>query len=194
MKNSLKWILALVAVCLVAVGLVLILKPNTPEPEPAAPTFTEYLMEDFDYVKSLENDSTHVALYEVETVLNGNPAEMAQEDLAIVSSMTVFAVEDTVYYKTRTWETGEVVTEKEAGTWLGDYALEHPNLDITFEKAVELLYAAAADSLVVLPAGDKMTFRRPAYAGSLAPLYIFGTKGTNFVAVNAVTGEVKPIE
>ncbi len=193
MKNSIKWILALVAVCLVAVGLVLILKPNV-EPVPAAPTFNEYLLEDYEYVQSLGNDSTHVALYEVETVLNGNVAETAPEDLAIVSSMTVFAVEDTVYYKTRTWETGEVVTEKEAGTWLGDYALEHPNLDITFEKAVELLYAAAADSLVVLPAGDKMTFRRPVYDGSLAPLYIFGTKGTNFVAVNAVTGEVKPIE
>ncbi len=193
MKNSMKWILALVAVCLVVVGLVLILKPSA-EPVPAVPTFKDYLMEDYEYVQSLGNDSTHVALYEVETVLNGNVAETAPEDLAIVSSMTVFAVEDTVYYKTRTWETGEVVTEKEAGTWLGDYALEHPNLDITFEKAVELLYAAAADSLVVLPAGDKMTFRRPVYDGSLAPLYIFGTKGTNFVAVNAVTGEVKPIE
>ena len=194
MKGS-KFILwvAIAALVALAIGL-FATKGCKQEEEVVAPTFTEYLMEDFDYVKSLENDSTHVALYEVETVLNGNIAETPAEELAIVSSMTVFAVEDTVYYKTRTWETGEVVTEKEVGTWLGDYALEHPNLDITFEKAVELLYAAAADSLVVLPAGDKMTFRRPAYAGSLAPLYIFGTKGTNFVAVNAVTGEVAPIE
>ena len=194
MKNSMKWILALVAVCLVAVGLVLILKPNTPEPEPAAPTFKEYLLEDFEYVQSLGNDSTHVALYEVETVLNGNIAETAPEDLAIVSSMTVYAVDDTVFLKTRTWETGEVVVEKKAGTWLGDFNIEHPDLVMDFDAAVEKLYKAAADSLVTLPAGDKMTFRRPANADSFTPLYIFGTTGTNFVAVDGVSGEVKPVE
>lgn len=194
MKNSLKWILALVAVCLVAVGLVLILKPNTPEPEPAAPTFTEYLLEDFEYAKSFENDSTQVALYEVETVLNGNVSEVPAEELAIVSSMTVIAVNDTIHFRTRTYETGEVVLEKQAGTWVGDFAIEHPNLDITFEKAVELLYAAAEEGKVELPAGDKMTFRRPVGPDALAPLFIFGTQGSNFVAVNAVTGEVAPIE
>lgn len=193
MKNSMKWILALVAVCLVAVGLVLILKPSA-EPVPAVPTFKDYLMEDYEYVQSLGNDSTHVALYEVETVLNGNIAETAPEDLAIVSSMTVYAVDDTVFLKTRTWETGEVVVEKKAGTWLGDFNIEHPDLVMDFDAAVEKLYKAAADSLVTLPAGDKMTFRRPANADSFTPLYIFGTTGTNFVAVDGVSGEVKPVE
>ena len=193
MKNSMKWILALVAVCLVAVGLVLILKPSA-EPVPAVPTFKDYLMEDYEYVQSLGDDSTHVALYEVETVLNGNIAETAPEDLAIVSSMTVYAVDDTVFLKTRTWETGEVVVEKKAGTWLGDFNIEHPDLVMDFDAAVEKLYQAAADSLVTLPAGDKMTFRRPANADSFTPLYIFGTTGTNFVAVDGVTGEVKPVE
>lgn len=193
MKNSMKWILALVAVCLVAVGLVLILKPSA-EPAPAVPTFKDYLMEDYEYVQSLGDDSTHVALYEVETVLNGNVAETAPEDLAIVSSMTVYAVDDTVFLKTRTWETGEVVVEKKAGTWLGDFNIEHPDLVMDFDTAVEKLYKAAADSLVTLPAGDKMTFRRPANADSFTPLYIFGTTGTNFVAVDGVSGEVKPVE
>ena len=193
MKNSMKWILALVAVCLVAVGLVLILKPSA-EPASAVPTFKDYLMEDYEYVQSLGDDSTHVALYEVETVLNGNIAETAPEDLAIVSSMTVYAVDDTVFLKTRTWETGEVVVEKKAGTWLGDFNIEHPDLVMDFDTAVEKLYKAAADSLVTLPAGDKMTFRRPANADSFTPLYIFGTTGTNFVAVDGVTGEVKPVE
>ena len=193
MKKSLQWILTLAVLCLVVVGLVFILKPAKEEPV-SAPTFVEYLTEDFEYVQSLANDSTHVALYEVETVLNGNVSETPAEELAIVSSMTVWAVEDTVYYKTRTWETGEVVLEKEAGVWAGDFALEHPDLYIDFDKAVEYLYRAAADSLVVLPAGDKMTFRRPVGPDDLAPLYIFGTTGTNFVGVNAVTGEVKAVE
>ena len=193
MKNSMKWILAIAALCLVAVGLVLILKPSA-EPVPAVPTFKDYLMEDYEYVQSLGDDSTHVALYEVETVLNGNVAETAPEDLAIVSSMTVYAVEDTVFLKTRTWETGEVVVEKKFGKWLGDFNIEHPDLVMDFDAAVEKLYKAAADSLVTLPAGDKMTFRRPANADSFTPLYIFGTTGTNFVAVDGVTGEVKPVE
>ena len=193
MKNSMKWILAIAALCLVVVGLVLILKPSA-EPVPAVPTFKDYLMEDYEYVQSLGDDSTHVALYEVETVLNGNVAETAPEDLAIVSSMTVYAVEDTVFLKTRTWETGEVVVEKKFGKWLGDFNIEHPDLVMNFDAAVEKLYQAAADSLVTLPAGDKMTFRRPANADSFTPLYIFGTTGTNFVAVDGVTGEVKPVE
>ena len=194
MKKSLQWILTLAILCLVTVGLVFILKPAKEEVEPAAPTFVEYLMEDFEYVQSLANDSTHVALYEVETVLNGNISETPADSLAIVSSMTVWAVEDTVYLKTRTWETGEVVLEKKAGVWAGDFAIEHPELVMDFDKAVECLYKAAADSLVVLPAGDKMTFRRPVGPDALVPLYIFGTVGTNFVSVNAVTGEVAPIE
>lgn len=188
------FIWTLVIAALAAIGLALLIDTRKPEPEPAAPTFVEYLMEDYNYVQSLGNDSTHVALYEVETVLNGNPAEMAAEDLAIVSSMTVYAVEDTVFLKTRTWETGEVVVEKEFGKWLGDFNIEHPDLVMDFDAAVEKLYKAAADSLVTLPAGDKMTFRRPANADSFTPLYIFGTTGTNFVAVDGVTGEVKPVE
>ena len=194
MSRTFKWILTIAALCLVAVGLVFILKSNTPEPEPEVSAFSEYLMQDFNYAKTFEKDSTHVAFYEVETILNGDIREVPADSLAIVSSLTVFAVDDTVYMLTRTWETGEVVTEKKAGTWVGDFAIEHPELGISFEQAVELLHKAAADSVITLPGGDKMTFRRPVGPDDLVPLYIFGTQGTSFASVNSVTGEVKPVE
>ncbi len=185
MKNSLKWILAIAVLAIVGVGIALCSGPKE-EPVPAEPTFVEYLTEDFEYAKSFENDSTLVRFYEVQTVLNGNLDTLTYDSVKILGSMTVFSVNDTVFMRTRDWESGEVAEEKVLGHWMGTAALDSLNIEVPFEKAVELLYSTNYP----IPAGDKMTFRKPLNGVNENPLYIFGTVGTHFVAVDSVTGEV----
>lgn len=186
MSKSTKILLAAVAAILVA-GLVIMFTSKKSEPVVAEPTFDEYVMNDFEYAKSFENDSTTVRFYEVETVLNGNIDTLTYDELKVVSSMTAFAVNDTVFMLTRTYETGELVEEKVLGHWEGTASIDSVNFPVTFDKAVELLYSTNYP----LPAGDKMTFRKPLDGRSENPYYIFGTVGTHFVFVDAVTGEVK---
>ena len=189
--KGLKTILWVAVVALVALAATLFTtKSCKPEEEVVAPTFNEYVMEDFNYAKSFENDSTTVRFYEVETVLNGNVDTLTYDALAVVSSMTVFSVNDTVYMRTRTYETGEVVEEKAAGYWVGTAPMDSVDFVVPFEKAVELLYSTNYP----LPAGDKMTLRKPLDGKTENPLYIFGTVGTHFISVDAMTGEVAPLE
>ena len=185
MKNSLKWILAIVVLAIAGVVIALCSGPKD-EPAVAEPTFVEYLAEDFEYAKSFENDSTLVRFYEVQTILNGNLDTLTYDTVKILGSMTVFSVNDTVVMRTRDWESGEVAEEKVLGHWMGTAPLDSLNVEVPFEKAVELLYSTNYP----VPAGDKMTFRKPLNGVAENPLYIFGTVGTHFVAVDAVTGEV----
>ena len=186
MKNSLKWILALVAVCLAAIIVVFVSKPAKEEPVLEESAFTEYVAEEFAYAKSFESDDNLVRFYEVQTVLNGNLDTLTYDTVDILASMTVFSVNDTVFMRTRDWESGEVAEEKVLGHWMGTAPLDSLNVEVPFEKAVELLYSTNYP----VPAGDKMTFRKPLNGVAENPLYIFGTVGTHFVAVDAVTGEV----
>ena len=188
-KKFLCWVSG-IAVAILLTVLAITYNRNKNVPDNVQPTFTEYLVEDFNYAHSFDTDSVEVRFYEVDAILNGNLDTLSADEVKILSTMTVFTVYDTVYFLTRTYETGETVIEKKEGMWLGSDNLTDVNVNITFKDAVDRLYKFGT-----IPSGDKMVFRCPIdMRDAYDPLYIFGTHSSGFVAVDSRTGHTYEIE
>ena len=131
------------------------------------------------------------AFYEIEMQLNKPVSALNYgEDVQLLNALTVIqAGEKNVKFIGRTYnEKGEVVgteTEYKRGDWFGDCAMNLDSLVLDLPDAIEKL----KETNQVLPDGDKVTLRQP-LSPPFRPLYIFGTVGTFFVAVDAWTGEV----
>lgn len=189
MKNFWKKVALPILVCaFLALGIWWVFQPSKPV-QPVEKPFMEYVMEDYAYAKSFENDTLEIRFYEVQTVLNGSLDTLKAEDVKILSSMTVFSVYDTVYFLTRTYGVDTLVIEKEPGWWAGssNLRLDTLKINLSFEDAVKKLYETGN-----VPVGDKMVFRNPIDTKTYDPYYIFGIQaGEFFTAVNSNTGEIE---
>lgn len=145
-----------------------------------------------DYTEALAEvaDSVHVAFYEVEMVLD-NPVSVLHEDgeVKILTTRTVIQEGPVCKIIDRAYSTkGKVIdqmVDMPEGYWLGDMDMPLDSLNLDFKDAIQRLQEAN----IVLPEADKVTLRKPA-APPFKTCYIFGTYGTFFVAVDAMTGDV----
>lgn len=75
------------------------------------------------------------------------------------------------------------------GMWVGDYRINPYDLKFTIEEAVMILLKTEPKFET-----SKCVLRHPLDGRTVNPLYIFGTHRSGFLAVDAVTGDVFPIE
>lgn len=144
-----------------------------------------------DYAEAIaETPDTLTALYEIQMVLD-KPISVVHQDGAVrlLTSMTAIQQDSIVTLKNRAYDKKGKVIENEVeqvvGYWLGDMRMPLDSLVLDLADAIQKLQ----ETDIVLPEGDKVTLRTPA-APPFRPLYIFGTHGTFFVAVDAISGEV----
>lgn len=131
-----------------------------------------------------------VAFYEVEMVLDKPISELNHgQEVGLLSAVTVIQMSDSVKFIAREYDKKNQVAscevEKEKGFWLGDFNMPLDSLNLDFADAIQRL----KETDIVLPEADKVTLRKPA-APPFRTYYIFGTKGTFFIDVDAITGEV----
>ena len=145
-------------------------------------------------IEAARQEAEHPALvgfFELEMQLDKPVSAIAKgEDVQLLKSLTVLRAGDqNVKFIDRTYdEKGNVVAEDSEfvkGDWLGDCVMHLDSLVLDLPDAVARLKEANQ----VLPDGDKVTLRQP-LSPPFRALYIFGTVGTFFVSVDAVTGEV----
>lgn len=152
-----------------------------------------------DYTEALAEvaDSVETAFYEVEMVLD-NPVSVLNEDgeVKIISTKTIIQEGPTCKMIDRLYSTkGKVIDQMvttEESFWFGDFDMPLDSLVLDFADAIKKLQ----ETNIVLPEADKVTLRKPA-SPPFGTYYIFGTFGTSFVKVNAITGEVtedQPVE
>lgn len=150
-----------------------------------------------DYEQALQEvgDTNLTAFYEIEMQLDKPVSAINNgEDVQLAKALTVIQTgEHKVKFLDRDYnEKGEVVNETYEyghGDWLGDIAMNLDSLVLDLPDAIKKLQ----ETNQVLPDGDKVTLRQP-LSPPFRALYIFGTVGTFFVAVDAVTGEVALLE
>lgn len=145
-------------------------------------------------VEAARQEAEHPALvgyFELEMQLD-KPVSAVQkgEDVQLLKALTVLRTADqTVKFIDRTYdEKGNIVAEDSElvkGDWMGDCVMHLDSLVLDLPDAIEKLKEANQ----VLPDGDKVTLRQP-LSPPFRALYIFGTFGTFFVSVDAITGEV----
>ena len=145
-------------------------------------------------VEAARQEAEHPALvgyFELEMQLD-KPVSAVQkgEDVQLLKALTVLRTADqTVKFIDRTYdEKGNIVAEDSElvkGDWMGDCVMHLDSLVLDLPDAIEKL----KESNQALPDGDKVTLRQP-LSPPFRALYIFGTFGTFFVSVDAITGEV----
>jgi len=146
-----------------------------------------------DYAVALEEVGIPAltAFYEIEMQLDKPVSAIAKdEDVQLLKALTVIAAGNkTVKFIDRTYDKkGRVISEEVDyghGDWLGDCKMELDSLVLDLPDAIQRLKEANQ----VLPDGDKVTLRQP-LSPPFKAQYIFGTVGTFFVSVDALTGEV----
>ena len=145
-------------------------------------------------VELARQEAEHPALvgyFELEMQLDKPVSAISKgEDVQLLKALTVLRTADqTVKFIDRTYdEKGKVVAEDSElvkGDWLGDCVMHLDSLVLDLPDAIEKL----KQTNQVLPDGDKVTLRQP-LSPPFKAMYIFGTVGTFFVSVDAVTGEV----
>ena len=144
-----------------------------------------------DYAEAIAaaSDST-VGFYEIEMVLD-NPISDIREgkEVKLESARTVIQIDSLVKFIDREYnEKGQIVnteTSEEVGLWVGDLNMPLDSLAFDLPDAIQRL----KESDIILPEGDKVTLRQPLNP-PFRTYYIFGTHGTFFIAVDAITGEV----
>lgn len=150
-----------------------------------------------DYEQALQEvgDTNLTAFYEIEMQLDKPVSAVNKgEDVQLAKALTVIQTgEHKVKFIDRTYnEKGEVVNETYEyghGDWLGDVAMDLNSIVLDLPDAIKKLQ----ETNQLLPDGDKVTLRQP-LSPPFKALYIFGTVGTFFVSVDAVTGEVALLE
>lgn len=142
-----------------------------------------------DYAVMAAEDSS-ARFYEVEMVLDRPISYLNQNrNVRLSSSRTVGQIDTTVKYFDRDYNRyGKIVKEEISsvvGSWMGDDKMELDSLVLDLSDAMKKLQ----ESDIILPEADKVVLRRPLMP-PFSTYYIFGTYGTFFVLVDAVTGEV----
>lgn len=146
-----------------------------------------------DYAVALEEVGIPAltAFYEIEMQLDKPVSAIAKdEDIQLQNALTVIAAGNSrVKFIDRTYDKkGRIVSEDVDyghGDWLGDCKMALDSLVLDLPDAIQRLKEANQ----VLPDGDKVTLRQP-LSPPFRAQYIFGTVGTFFVSVDAITGEV----
>jgi len=150
-----------------------------------------------DYAEALEETGIPAltAFYEIEMQLDKPVSAINKgEDVQLLKALTVIAAGNKkVKFIDRTYDKkGNVVdanVDYGTGNWLGDCPMNLDSLVLDLPDAIERL----KETNQALPTGDKVTLRQP-LSPPFRALYIFGTVGTFFVSVDAITGEVKLLE
>lgn len=144
-----------------------------------------------DYAEAVaETPDSLVAFYEVQMILD-QPVSVLHEDgtVRLIASRSAIQQDSIVTIIDRTYDKkGNEVdknVDKVVGYWLGDMNMPFDSLKLDLADAIQRLQEAN----IILPEADKVTFRTPA-APPFRPVYIFGTHGTFFVAVDAMSGDV----
>ena len=146
-----------------------------------------------DYAEALEEVGIPAltAFYEIEMQFDKPVSAIGKgEDVQLLNALTVIQTGNhKVKFIDRSYDKKGNIVETDPfyqkGDWLGDCAMNLDSLVLDLPDAVEKL----KETNQVLPDGDKVTLRQP-LSPPFRPLYIFGTVGTFFVAVDAITGEV----
>lgn len=137
-------------------------------------------------------EEANVCLYEIEMVLDNPVSDLKEgKKVKLQSSTTVIQIDTMVRFINRTYDSkGKIVSEnvvEEAGAWLEDMNIPLDSLNYDLPDALQAL----AEFDEALPEGDKVTLRAPLVPPFKDTYYIFGTMGTFFVSVNAVSGEIE---
>ena len=153
--------------------------------------FNKYLTQDYEYVQS-HYVGQEVVFYEAQIVLNGSPVELGMKAQP-VSAKEVFQVADSavVVIVNRDYVNGSVELEIHDGYWCEDVVID-PTLVGDYNDALKALLSAKE---IDVPDAVFVTLRNP--LGPVVyenPFYIFGSNHTSFVAVDAVTFEIKDFE
>ena len=147
------------------------------------------LMEDDYITTSLEFPDSEVKLYEVQTVMSG-PAN-AEKNEILASSTIIQVGRDSVKQIDRIYHNSRIVDEVETlkeGLWLGDFEIKLDSVKYTLNDALNIM--RQYDSV---PPEYFMTFRKPV-APPFKLQYIFGSKNSYYMSVDAYTGEVNRFE
>ena len=146
-------------------------------------------------VELAKQEAEHPALvgyFELEMQLDKPVSAINKgENAQLLNALTVMRVGDQVVkFIDRTYDKkGNVVSEETdfvKGDWLGDCVMHLDSLVLDLPDAIEAL----KETNQVLPDSDKVTLRQP-LSPPFKARYIFGTAGTFFVSVDAITGEVE---
>lgn len=147
--------------------------------------FNKYLVEDYDYVKSLYPEN-EVIFYEAEVTLNGSPAELG-EKAEPVSVKEIYQVDTTVVFIDRVYADEKFDIETVPGFWCEDVPV-NPEGIADFKDALKALLSAD----IITPDAVFVTLRNP--LGPVIfenPFYVFGSNLSGFVAVDAKTLEIQ---
>ena len=149
--------------------------------------FNELLEDDF-AAASLEYPDREVKLFEVQTVMsqtaNLHPVVLVSSTIIQIGRDSVKRI-DRIFSKGRIKE--EYVTIKE-DVWPGILEIRLDSVKITLNDALDIL--SQYDGV---PRDHYMTFRK-AYDPPYKLRYIFGSKDSYYLAVDALTGEVDSLE
>ena len=149
--------------------------------------FNELLAEDF-AAATLEYPGKEVKLYEVQTVMsqtaNLPPVVLASSTIIQIGRDSVKRI-DRIFSKGRIKEEYETVKE---GFWSGNLEIRLDSVKITLNDALDIL--SQYDGV---PREPYMTFRK-ADEPPFKLRYIFGSRDSYYLAVDALTGEVDSLE
>lgn len=147
------------------------------------------LMEDDYITASIEFPDSDIKLYEVQTVMS-NPAN-AEKNEILASSTIIQVGRDSVKQIDRIYHRGRITEEVETlkeGIWLGDFEIKLDSIKYSLDDALNIM--RQYDSV---PSECFMTFRKPV-APPFRMQYIFGSKDTYYMTIDAITGEVNTFE
>lgn len=151
-------------------------------------SFSNFISIDWNYARSLENDSTRVFFYEVHGTMNGLISEMPEDEVEVMEMQTIFQVNRSAVIRHRILETDEKEDEVKDKPWAGSYEIKQSRYPIMFRDAVKIL---KHNETYKMPNSNKVTYRQPVGPGIHNPRWIFGSKSEHYyVYVDALTGEV----
>lgn len=177
-----KKIFSFVAVAFVALALV------SCKPKPVA--VLNQAKVDYAEMVAEAPDSLPVSFYEIEMVLDRPISDLNQgRDVRVISTRTVIQTDTLVTFTDRNYnQEGKIVGEGKngvVGTWIGDNKIDLDSLVLDLPDVMKKL----RETDTVLPETDRVVLRR-SLMSPFNTYYIFGTQGTSFVLVNAITGEI----
>lgn len=135
----------------------------------------------------LSAEHPNIKFFESTAVLNGGVDSL--QNFEVVSMESVYQIPDSVIKVQYNDSTREV--SQGYGHWMEDCEILPEHVVLSLAEAIEALQ----ESNIVIPSSHMVVLRRPLGPKVLtSAYYIFGTLHTGFVAVDAVNGEVLPME
>lgn len=195
MNKPIKKIMSVIAIVVLAAVVIYEAFFGEVKPTPTSETVDCYKLEtvlsnDFELAKTFLVEGENLVFYEAETVLD---SAATNDVVKIVDVMTIFQMKDRclfIKHAEGAYTNAPQTSIADPGHWCGNWEIPMEPCAVTFDRAVELLHQWNG----VIPTGDKMTLRRP--QGVIDgkdcenALYIFGTMGSGFVAVDSKTGAI----